>query len=273
MLLDEIAAGTDPEEGAALAAAVLEALTERGATVISTTHHEPLKELATHHTRLRSAAVGFDLQTMLPTFRLLPNTAGPSTALAVATRFGMPEVVVERARSLIPESSRDRERLLRELHAERSAAEELRRAIEVELVKQRAIRLQMQEERAEFEARETRELQAKYRELVAAVVRARAELGHVEKQLKRENLSLENLREAEQLIDSAAHVVAVGSPVSSIAQARKADLPRRNDPKSKTLPSGPKCALRSGASRLKSRKSMIKARCGSSPGCCAPGCN
>jgi DNA mismatch repair protein MutS2 len=231
VLLDEIAAGTDPEEGAALAAAVLEALAERGATVLSTTHHEPLKELATHHPRLRSAAVGFDLHTMLPTFRLLPNIAGPSTALAVASRFGMPEVVVARARSFIPETSRDRERLLRELHAARSAAEEHRRAIEAELVKQRAIRLQMEEERVEFEARESRELQVKYRDLVAAVVRARSDLAQVEKQLKRENLSVETLREAEQSIDSAAHIVALGSPVSTVAQSRKTGLSQARAPR------------------------------------------
>ena len=222
VLLDEVAAGTDPEEGAALAAAVLEALTERGATVLTTTHHEPLKELATHHPRLRSAAVGFDLHSMLPTFRLLPNLAGPSTALAVASRFGMPEAVLERARELIPETSRDRERLLRELHAERSAAEEQRRQIEAELVKQRSLRLQMEQERDEFEAKESRELQAKYRDLVGSVVRARAELSQLEKQLKQQQLTVEGLREAEQSIDAAAHVIALGSAVSNVAQAGKA---------------------------------------------------
>lgn len=227
VLLDEVAAGTDPEEGAALAAAVLEALTEKGTTVLTTTHHEPLKELATHHTRLRSAAVGFDMHTMLPTFRLLPDLAGPSTALAVASRFGMPDSVLERAHSLIPETSRDRERLLRELHAERSAAEEMRRQIEAELTKQRALRLQMEQQRTEFEAKESRELQAKYHDLVGAVVRARAELAQLEKQLKQQTLTAEVLRHAEQSIDAAAHVVAMGSPVSNVAKARSPGNPVR----------------------------------------------
>jgi DNA mismatch repair protein MutS2 len=222
VLLDEVAAGTDPEEGAALAAAVLEALTERGATVLTTTHHEPLKELATQHPRLRSAAVGFDLHTMLPTFRLLPNLAGPSTALAVASRFGMPEAVVERAHALIPKTSHDRERLLRELHAERSAAEEMRRQIEAELTKQRSLRLQMEQERDAFEAKESRDLQAKYRDLVGAVVRARAELAQLEKRLKHQTPTAEGLREAQQAIDAAAHVVSMGSSVSNAAQTRKA---------------------------------------------------
>jgi len=220
VLLDEVAAGTDPEEGAALAAAVLEALTEKGATVLTKTHHEPLKELATHHPRLRSAAVGFDMHTLLPTFRLLPDLAGPSTALAVASRFGLPEPVLERARSLIPKTSRDREQLLRELHAERSAAEEMRRQIEAELTMQRALRLQMEQQRTEFEANESRELQAKYQDLVGAVVRARAELSKLDKQLKQQTLTAEALRQAEQSVDAAAHVIAMGSPVSNVARPR-----------------------------------------------------
>lgn len=233
VLLDEVAAGTDPEEGAALAAAVLEALTERGCTVLTTTHHEPLKELATRHPRLRSAAVGFDLQSMLPTFRLLPDLAGPSTALAVASRFGIPEAVLARAQSLIPEANRDRERLLRELHAQRSAAEETRRQMETELVKQRSLRLQMEQERDEFEAKESRELQAKYRDLVGSVVRARAELAQLEKHLKQQQLTPENLRAAEQSIDAAAHVIAMGSAVSNVAQARNA-APAQGHPPSQT---------------------------------------
>ena len=240
VLLDEVAAGTDPEEGAALAAAVLESLATRGSTVMATTHHEPLKELATRHPQLRSAAVGFDLQTMLPTFRLIPDLAGPSTALAVAARFGMPADVLARAQSFIPEASRDRERLLRELHAERSAAEEHRLAIEVELVKQRATRLQMEEQRDEFEARESRELQAKYRDLLGAVVRARAELSQLEKQLKHENLSAEMLHEAEQLVDAAAHVIAMGSPVSNIAQTKNAGQLKTRQPRLEELSAGAK---------------------------------
>ncbi len=240
VLLDEVAAGTDPEEGAALAAAVLESLALQGAAVLATTHHEPLKELATRHPQLRSAAVGFDLQTMLPTFRLLPDLAGPSTALAVASRFGMPAEVVARAQSFIPEASRDRERLLRELHAERSAAEEHRLAIEVELVKQRAARLEMEEQRDEFEARESRELQAKYRDLLGAVVRARAELAQLEKQLKRENLSAAMLRDAEESIDAAAHVIAMGSPVSNVAQPKNAGQPKSRQPRLEELSAGSK---------------------------------
>ncbi len=225
VLLDEVAAGTDPEEGAALAAAVLEALAERGATVIATTHHEPLKELATHHAKLRSAAVGFDMQTLMPTYRLLPGVAGPSTALAVASRYGLPEAVVARAHQLIPETSREREQLLRELHAERSAAVELRRGIEAELVKQRSIRLDLEQERADFDEKESRELQTKYRELLSAVVQARSQLSSLEKQLKSSETNSELLRHAEREIDAAAHVISMGSPIAQVTQTKGAASP------------------------------------------------
>jgi DNA mismatch repair protein MutS2 len=222
VLLDEIAAGTDPEEGAALAAAVLEALAQRGASVFATTHHEPLKELATRHPQLRSAAVGFDMKTLMPTYRLLPDVAGPSTALAVATRYGIPEAIVARAQALIPETSREREEILRELHAERSAAVELRKQIDTELQQQRAIRLDLEQTRANFDEKESRELQTKYRELLSAVAHARAQLAATEKQLRSAEADRDLLRQAEQEIDASAHVIAVGSPISAVLQKKGA---------------------------------------------------
>jgi DNA mismatch repair protein MutS2 len=222
VLLDEVAAGTDPEEGAALAAAVLEALAQQGATVLATTHHEPLKELATRHSQLRSAAVGFDMKSLMPTYRLLPDIAGPSTALAVASRYGLPEAVVARAQDLIPETSREREQLLRDLHAERSAAVELRREIDAELVKQRSIRLELEQTRADFDEKESRELQAKYRELLSSVVSARSQLASLEKQLKSSETSSELLRHAEREIDAAAHVISMGSPIAQVTQTKGA---------------------------------------------------
>lgn len=220
VLLDEIASGTDPEEGAALAAAVLEALAQRGATILATTHHESLKELATRHPQLRSAAVGFDMESLMPTYRLLPDVAGPSTALAVAARYGLAETVVARARSLIPSTSREREEVLRELHAERSAATELRCSLESELSKQRAIRLELEQTRADFDDKESRELEAKYRDLIQAVVAARSQLAALQKRLKESELDRESLRQAEQQVDAAAHVVAMGSPIAQVALSR-----------------------------------------------------
>src|SRR5205814_1648821 len=87
VLLDELGAGTDPDEGAALAQAILEELAERGALVIATTHLEPLKAFASTHPRTRNASVEFDATTLAPTFRLRYDQPGQSYALTIAAEW------------------------------------------------------------------------------------------------------------------------------------------------------------------------------------------
>lgn len=133
VLLDEIAVGTDPEQGAALAEAILLALTEAGATVVTTTHYERLKLLAQRFpARFVNASVGFDLEKMRPTFRLLIGVPGPSSALAVARRLGLPEPVLQVAESLIDDSSLKVDRLLQEVVAERDRLISTRQELERE---------------------------------------------------------------------------------------------------------------------------------------------
>jgi DNA mismatch repair protein MutS2 len=97
VLLDELGAGTDPDEGAALAQAILEALDARGALVAATTHLEPLKAFASTHPRARNASVEFDGATLAPTFRLRYGKPGQSYALAIAARFGLGPELIARA--------------------------------------------------------------------------------------------------------------------------------------------------------------------------------
>ncbi len=101
VLLDEIAADTDPREGAALAAAVLEHLVERGAAVLVTTHLDELKALALTDRRFANARVGFDPVRLAPTYELHLGTPGSSSALEVARRVGLPGALVERARQVL----------------------------------------------------------------------------------------------------------------------------------------------------------------------------
>ncbi len=97
VLLDELGAGTDPDEGAALAQAILEELAERGALVIATTHLEPLKAFASTDPRARNASVEFDTATLAPTFRLRYGHPGRSYALAIAGRLGLAPGLIARA--------------------------------------------------------------------------------------------------------------------------------------------------------------------------------
>jgi DNA mismatch repair protein MutS2 len=97
VLIDELGAGTDPDEGAALARAILERLADAGALVVATTHLEPLRAFASTEPRARNASVEFDTRTLAPTFRLRYDVPGQSYALAIAGRLGLAPELIERA--------------------------------------------------------------------------------------------------------------------------------------------------------------------------------
>ncbi len=122
-LLDEVGVGTDPSEGAALAQAILEALADRDARVMATTHYNLLKEMAEVDERFCNASVEFDPETLAPTFRLHSGTAGASSATAVAARMGMPGEVLERANALLEREDRRLDRMLSELANSRAMLE------------------------------------------------------------------------------------------------------------------------------------------------------
>jgi DNA mismatch repair protein MutS2 len=123
VLLDELGAGTDPDEGAALAQAILEALDEAGALVVASTHLEPLKAFASTHPRARNASVEFDTTALAPTFRLRYDVPGQSYALAIAARLGLAPELIARAEGHRSAEAARLSELLRNLdeHARREA--------------------------------------------------------------------------------------------------------------------------------------------------------
>ena len=130
VLLDELAAGTDPAEGAALARALIQHLLDRGALTMATTHHGELKLFAHSTPGVVNAAVEFDTVTLAPTYRIVMGVPGRSNALAIAARLGLPEEILRAAQeSLAPEEAA-MESLLADLHSEREAAEIARRGEE-----------------------------------------------------------------------------------------------------------------------------------------------
>ena len=119
VILDELGAGTDPQEGAALARALLTHVLERGITTLVTTHHPELKTFAHATQGVVNASVEFELETLQPTFRLTIGLPGRSNALAIAQRLGMPEEIISSARSEINPDELRSEDLLAEIHRQR----------------------------------------------------------------------------------------------------------------------------------------------------------
>ena len=224
-LLDEIAAGTDPEEGAALAAAVLEALTLRGAAVGVTTHYERLKELATQNERFENASVGFDFEHMAPTFRLHLGVPGPSSALAVALRHGLPAPVIARAKALLPTQALDREAALRALSREQAELAVVRQEAERDRQEARELRETLEAERHAFREQAAREADRDVRDLRVAVRSARKELEDVRARIRTTGAEASGLRELERGVSQVAARVALGGEFEALgSSAPRAEL-------------------------------------------------
>jgi len=125
VLLDELGAGTDPTEGAALARAIITHLLERDARAICTTHYSELKAFAYSQPGVENASVEFDVETLSPTYRLSVGLPGRSNALAIATRLGLPGEITELSRSYLSSGERQVETLLADIARERDQIGEL----------------------------------------------------------------------------------------------------------------------------------------------------
>jgi DNA mismatch repair protein MutS2 len=190
IILDELGAGTDPQEGAALARAILIDLLSRGITTLVTTHHPELKAFAHATPGVVNASVEFDLETLQPTFHLTIGLPGRSNALAIAQRLGLPEEIIQDARAEINPEDLRAEDLLDEIHRQRDRArqardetektrsqvEGLRRKLEQRLETIEEERRSILESARAEAAEEVQSLQDEIREARRALARARQPL-------------------------------------------------------------------------------------------------
>ena len=187
VILDELGAGTDPQEGAALARALLSHLLSRSITTLVTTHHPELKAYAHAKPGAVNASVEFDLETLRPTYHLTIGLPGRSNALAIARRLGMPEAIVDEARSELDPTDLHAEDLLDEIHRQRDMARQARDSADTARHEAEVMRAELAErlERIEDERRdllekarlqaegELHETQEELRSVRKALVRAR----------------------------------------------------------------------------------------------------
>ncbi|HEY7067989.1 MAG TPA: Smr/MutS family protein [Chloroflexota bacterium] len=208
VLLDELGAGTDPQEGSALARSILRFLQERGSIVVATTHYSELKTYAHLTPRVENASVEFDLDTLSPTYRLSVGLPGRSNALAIATRLGMPETVIAGARDLLTPENVEGEQLLAEIQQERAAAGAAR------LQAARAA-----EDASKLLARRERQVTAVEQEREAIWRRARQEseamLAELRREVQRELAAARAARTERTTLEEAAERAAALAPVAA----------------------------------------------------------
>lgn len=166
VLIDELGAGTDPDEGAAIGRAIVEDLLGRGCQGMVTTHLGVLKSVAFTHPRADNAAVEFDVQTLRPTYRLLIGEPGNSNALAIAERLGMPRRIIEAARGHLSHQGRALHKAIAGTVATRRRAEEARAEAETAQREAEQVRIEAERQKAEFERR-----QAEFAQWTAAIAR------------------------------------------------------------------------------------------------------
>ena len=164
VLLDEMGTGTAPEEGAALAVALLEEFRERRSLTLATTHHDRLKAYASTTPGILNAAMEFDEVNLRPTYRLLVGVPGTSSGIEIARRLGLPNRVVERAeRGLSPESREARD-LIAYLHRSREEMEKLKGEARAELAELETERRALRTEWADRQKKRIAELEKNFLE-------------------------------------------------------------------------------------------------------------
>jgi len=185
VILDELGAGTDPQEGAALARALLTHLLDHGITTLVSTHHPELKAFAHATSGVNNASVEFDLLTLRPTYRLTIGLPGRSNAMAIAERLGLPESIIRTARSEIRSEDIRADDLLDEIQQQRDLAHQSRSAAEKSRQESEVIRSELVEHLEEIEDERVQILEEARLESEAQIQEIKAEVEKVKRELTR----------------------------------------------------------------------------------------
>lgn len=202
VLLDEVGAGTDPAEGAALARAFLLEFHKRGAAIMASTHYGELKAFAFSEEGFVNASMEFDTKTAKPTYRLILGAAGASQALRIAERYGIDRSIIEVAEAGLTEQQKDVAEMLQNLEN----AQKLARQAQSEADK-RAAELRQLEQRADAKLKEAEDIRKRaneraHNEIETTLRNIRIQADDILENLKKQGVSPQQLNEARKKLES-----------------------------------------------------------------------
>ena len=200
VLLDELGAGTDPQEGSALARAVMTHLLDRGITSMIATHYPELKAYAHTTPGVMNASVEFDLKTLQPTYHLVIGLPGRSNALAIAERLGLPDAIIAAARAEIDPTDLRAEDLLDEIHRQRDLAREAREAADSARREAESLRNELADRLDKIEDERFAMHEEARQEAQSQIEGLRVELEALRRQLAKARQPLDAVEEVEEVI-------------------------------------------------------------------------
>ncbi len=184
VLVDELGAGTDPTEGAALAISILETLYKKGACTIATTHYNEIKKYALSTEGVENASMEFDVATLSPTYRLTIGIPGKSNAFEISRKLGLPESLIDRAGQLIERGDIRFEEVISAIEADKKKAEEERDEAVLINISMKKKQEEMEKELAALEKKKEKIIADAREEARAMLREARETAGEVQKELR-----------------------------------------------------------------------------------------